>query len=115
MDKLEYGAHPAPESMPELKGIFVGGCVERGIGSSFRATAHAHDRENDSHHGWVCVRSARKVYANGKPTRVLWHEYAHILAGHAAGHGAKWQRVMRLLGQPLNRKRPSKLIGRTAA
>ena len=100
MDKLEYGVHPAPANMPEIKGIFVGGCVQRGVGSSFRRTAHAHFRKDDPHYGWLCFRSPKRVYsASGKPTQTLWHEYAHILAGSSAGHGPRFQKVLRDLGQ----------------
>ena len=71
-----------------VKGIFVGGCVARGEGSSFRAKAHAHSiiPGTRNYHGtgeflgWICVRSAKRLWLNGtdKPSTVLWHETGHI-------------------------------------
>lgn len=82
---------------PEVKGVFVGGCVERGDGSSFRAIAHAHTSKRDEQHGWICVRSPKRLYtANGTPSQTMLHELAHIVTGQ--GHTDKWRTKARELG-----------------
>jgi len=99
-----------PAEMPQLKGLFVGGCVARGDGSSFRARAHAHTLPSD-YKGWVCVRAAHRVLTpSGRPSRLMWHEYAHITTGH--GHDAVWRERITEYGFPaeahryIRKKRP---------
>lgn len=76
-------------SWPEVAGIYVGGCVERGVGSRFRAQTHAHTHARDEYRSWICVLSARRLFmADGqRPSRVLMHEYG-------AGHTDAWQAQM---------------------
>lgn len=75
---------------PELKGVFIGGCVDRGVGSSFRAQAHAHTSGKNK--GWICIRGWRRLYQR----QLLLHELAHILTGQ--GHTDVWRTRLRQLG-----------------
>jgi hypothetical protein len=91
---------------PEVAGVFVGGCITRGEGSSFRAKAHAHINKNFPNPGWICVRSSKRLYsASGKPSNTMIHELAHILT--MQGHTQKWADLARTLGCriPKNRYR----------
>ena len=64
-----------------FRGIFVGGCIERKEGSSFRCKAHAHvDKKRDPYFGYICVRSPKRLFqANGRRSRLLIHEIGHFL------------------------------------
>ena len=75
---------PAVE-MPKLKpfgvvGVFIGGCVKRGDGSSFRRKAHAHCYTGYPYRGWICIRSPKRVYTDGtgQLSTLVWHEVGHI-------------------------------------
>lgn len=90
--------YPPFADRPELAGVFVGGCVERGVGSSFRARAHAHWAGD--HAGWICVRSYRRLYTDsGGPSQLMLHELAHLIA--PGGHHDKWRAAARALGYRL--------------
>lgn len=91
--------------------IFIGGCIERGIGSSFHATAHAHNREGDEHFNTICIRSVKKlgkyheekdkdgklIIVVDKPSQTLLHEIAHLLVPNQ-GHTKKWLNIYISLG-----------------
>lgn len=78
-----------------IKGIFLGGCVDRGDGSSFRRKAHAHTRTKINQ-GWICVRSRHRLMNDkGKPSLLMWHELAHLISKQ--GHTNKWRKTMREL------------------
>lgn len=95
MPKVRY---PAFDIYPEFKGLFVGGCVDRGDGSSFRAKAHAHT--GDSNKGWICVRAARRVGDTSKPNMLMLHEVAHLISGH--GHDDVWRKAAKSIGYRLS-------------
>lgn len=94
----KVSGHIEFHEMPEIK-VFVGGCVKRGVGSSFRRKAHAHVIGENK--GFVCVRSWKRLRsANGKPSQLMIHEYAHILTGH--GHDDVWRAKMKEVGGRIN-------------
>jgi hypothetical protein len=73
------------------KGVFVGGCIRRGDGSSFRAKAHAHCYKRDKLFGWICIRSAKRLYTRpGQPSNLMWHELCHILTPNHS-HDDVWR------------------------
>lgn len=94
------GVIPRSQWPPELlrsmavKGVFVGGCVTRGVGSSFRAKAHAHC--HGSHAGWLCFRRADRLRCR----ELVIHELAHLVAG--AGHTDAWRAAVIKLGGTLD-------------
>jgi len=79
-----------------FRGVFVGGCICRKEGSSFRAKAHAHYVKHKGKHqtygGWICIRSMKR--ATNK--NLLIHELAHIITGQ--GHSRKFYECVRRLG-----------------
>ena len=81
-----------------LNGIFVGGCVSRGEGSSFRAKAHTHFDENDM--AWICVRSIKRVYMPDgiRPSNLILHELAHALVDKRHWHDDVWMTKLHELG-----------------
>jgi hypothetical protein len=82
---------------PEVRGVFIGGCVERGVGSKFRAKAHAHT--GGSSRGWICFRSERWLSC-----RELWlHEVAHVVTRE--GHTDRWRAFLLQLGGTLDEVR----------
>lgn len=79
-----------------LKGVFLGGCVERGGRSSFRAKGHAHNGEG-SHSGWICIRSRKRLMTRtGRPSELMLHELAHLLAPRQ-WHNSTFKRRLREL------------------
>lgn len=78
----------------ELRGVFVGGCVERGVGSRFRAKAHAHT--SGGHRGWICFLSSRWL-----GERLIWlHELAHVVTRE--GHTRRWREFLLQIGGTLD-------------
>ena len=91
------------KEFPRAK-VFVGGCVSRGDGSSFRSSAHAHSSKcKDA--GWICVRSKKPEtlrLPDGEPTNLMKHEYAHILVDE--GHTKKFWETLYKLGGYMDRE-----------
>jgi hypothetical protein len=88
---------PRLERYPQVKGIYVGGCIDRGEGSCFRASAHAHCFPGNLNFGWICIRSRHKIYnSKGEFSRLLIHEIAHIVS--RSGHNDKWRETVHSLG-----------------
>lgn len=80
-------------NFPEVCGVFVGGCVERGEGSRFRAKAHSHT--TGDHAGWICFLSAKRLLCR----ELFLHEIAHVLTGE--GHTDKWRERLLQIGGTL--------------
>lgn len=96
----ETGVKPVPDDMPGVKGVYVGGCVDRGVGRLSLKTscpaAHAHNNRRDVHFGWVCFQTPD--YFRDKELRL--HELAHInTPGH--GHDDAWRSEMTRMGQTI--------------
>lgn len=62
-----------------LRGVFLGGCAERGDGSSFRRKGHYHWEGPKAN--WICIRSRKRLMTRtGKPSELMLHELAHGFA-----------------------------------
>lgn len=93
--------------------VFIGGCIDDGVGSSFRHKAHAHNYKRDPQFGTLCFRSIKRIgqyhqLANDdgtvtivvdRPSRLLLHEYAHILAPNQPHNKTFNRRYKELLKQ----------------
>lgn len=89
---------PKELQRPEVRGVFVNGCVLRGEGSRFRAKAHAHERVGGfpDVSGWLCFLSAKRL----KDQALVLHELAHLLA--PGGHNDRWRAKVLELGGTLD-------------
>ncbi len=88
-----------------VAGISLGGCAEA-IGTArrgaFRRRAHAHNHLRDPRFGWICIlstKAGRLITPTGRPSALLAHEYAHLLAPNS-GHGERWRAAVTALGHP---------------
>jgi hypothetical protein len=92
--KLPKSEWPLELKHPEVKGVFVGGCVARGVGSRFRAKAHAHT--SGAHVGWICFLSAKRLTCR----MLCLHELAHIVTKE--GHTKRWREFLLQIGGTLD-------------
>ena len=93
--------------MPEFPRakIFIGGCIERGEGSSIRRSGHAHNDNRDPNFGAICIKGKTHHLLrlhNGEPTNLLKHEYAHILCNNQ-GHTLKFFLCLYAIGGYIER------------
>lgn len=94
----EAGEVPVPENMPGVKGIFLGGCIERGIArisdKVFCEDAHAHT--HGSRAGWICFQLP-EYFRSPESHHLRMHELAHIMTGE--GHTDGWRKALEALGE----------------
>ncbi len=92
----DAGERPVPADMPNTKHIFLGGCVQEGVGSrvggDMSVWAHAHCSPEDPRYGWVCFEHPEDF----EDTNLRLHEDAHIETG--GGHDDKWRAALRAKG-----------------
>jgi len=90
---------PIPKHLEheKLKGICCNACVEGGVGSRFRAKAHAHI--NGEWKGWICFLSEKRL--NQK--KLGLHELAHIISEE--GHTDKFRQVCKEIGVSIKKGR----------
>lgn len=75
----------------EVKGIYVGGCID-GLEAP-KGTAHAHCVAGHHRTGWICLSYKYQL----KEKLTLLHEVAHLIADksvHAPDHGKKWRDIV---------------------
>lgn len=94
--ELGYDQRPEWLKVPEVKGVFEGGCVSRGEGSRFRAKAHSHIKKKDPYYGWICYLSFKRLIHE----ELALHELAHILTSQ--GHTDKWRKKLLEIGGTLD-------------
>ena len=79
---------------PSIRGVFVGGCVGRGVGYRTRSTAHAHI--HGEHQGWICFSSDKWLHL-----REIWlHELAHLVTRE--WHTNRWRKFLLQIGGTLD-------------
>jgi hypothetical protein len=90
--------YPPELRHPSVRGVFIGGCCLRGVGSVFYGKAHAHTGPaGHPFTGWICVRRAHWL----GDSALMLHELAHVVTGE--GHTARWRRYLLRRGGTLYR------------
>jgi hypothetical protein len=86
---------PADLQRPEVRGLFLGGCVGKGLSTRhLRGSAHAHT--GGEYDGWICFRSP--MHLDSRHVRL--HELAHILTRQ--GHTRRWRACLLAIGGSLD-------------
>ena len=89
---------------PELKGVYIGGCVKKKVLSE-NVMAHAHWDPIDERLGWICLCDRRSL-----DKQTMLHELSHILVGiKSKGHDDPWRRKVLAIGgtiEPRYQKKP---------
>lgn len=95
---MEIRAASKGHQVHAVAGISLEGCIEA-VGTerqgSFRRSAHAHCAKSDPFRGWICFRAHslnRVVTTAANPTRLFWHEWAHIATWQ--GHTERFRRLL---------------------
>ena len=87
-----------------VKFIAVGKCAlgedweDRPPRSCLRELAHAH-WQSYKREGVICFRNQAELGTDDWLSRTAMHELAHLISHD--GHGERWRRAMRQLGQPI--------------
>lgn len=79
-------------------GVFAGDCVadESWHDPKYHVEGHAHTF--GPWRGWICIPDTARILTKaGRPTLLLLHEVAHLMAGNE-GHGADWREALISLG-----------------
>lgn len=76
-----------------VKGIAVGGCVDRRDSIEKENTAHAHNYQEDKYFGWICVRFNYSL----RDKKTILHEIAHLIAC-GRGHDKVWKDTVVKIG-----------------
>lgn len=92
---VHRGDIPAWLRHPSVRGLFVGGCIERGPRLGPRAKAHSHIGGTCG--GWICFRKAERL----QDKMLGIHELAHVVSGEHE-HNAKWRACVLRLGGTLD-------------
>jgi hypothetical protein len=85
---------PADLQHPEVRGLFLGGCVAKGLGvrhlGGGSGGTHAHT--SGPNRGWICFGSTRLL--DSREARL--HELAHVVTRE--GHTARWREYLLQIG-----------------
>jgi hypothetical protein len=92
-----------------LKGISIGGCVNKKRKIGKHATAHAHCRINDKYRGWICFHDKSQI-----KTQTIYHEVAHLLVNSTkriSHHGKIWFDKFIEIGGKINKEKYGEHLG----